>query len=217
MIAPLMLVLMSAVVLLAALAVPGASDLVLPAGPALLASLFLLFQAWRRRADQRRDHVDRPRRTVPRDRTADGFRPTHRGKPKWILVDGSNVLYWKDNTPRIETLRAVVDDLTARGYTPGVVFDANAGYLVAGKYQHHGAMGALLGLPEDRVMVVAKGEPADTVLLAAARDLGAPIVTNDRYRDWADSHPEVRAPGHLIRGGFRDTALWLDLGENSGG
>ena len=35
-------------------------------------------------------------------------------------------------------------------------------------------------------------------------------VTNDRFRDWADVHPEVREPGHLIRGGYRDGVLWLD-------
>ena len=60
-------------------------------------------------------------------------------------------------------------------------------------------------------MVVNKGTPADATILAAARDLGARIVSNDRYRDWLDQHPEVDRPGALIRGGFEDGALWLAL------
>lgn len=223
MIVPLVLFVMSGVAVAVVLALPGLSDLVLLAGPCLLASLFLLLRAgWRRRKPTSQHRVDvddsaRPAKPwVPDQRP--GFSPFRRAasRPKWILVDGSNVLYWKDGTPQLEALRAVLEHLTARGYTPGVVFDANAGYLISGSYRHHAAMGALVGLPEDRVMVVGKGSPADTVLLQAARDLGARIVTNDRYRDWADAHPEVGTPGHLVKGGFRDTGLWLDLAESAG-
>ncbi|MGL6210543.1 MAG: NYN domain-containing protein [Paracoccaceae bacterium] len=186
----------------AALAVPELSDWLLLAVPSVLASLILLLNAMirpKKRSAERLQERPEPQQ------------PPSPAKPRHILVDGSNVLHWKDGTPQIDALRAVLCLLTAKGYTPGVVFDANAGYLVAGRYQHHKAMGALLGLPEDRVMVVAKGAPADLVLLAAARDLGARIVTNDRFRDWAEAHPEVREPGHLVKGGFRDTGVWLDL------
>jgi hypothetical protein len=94
-----------------------------------------------------------------------------------------------------------------------VVFDANAGHKLTGRYKHDHALGKLLGLPEARVMVVDKGTPADPTILAAARDLGARVVTNDRYRDWAETHPEVASAGHLIRGGYRDGHLWLDMVE----
>ena len=40
--------------------------------------------------------------------------------------------------------------------------------------------------------------------------MDAPIVTNDRYRDWAGEYPEIAEPGRLIRGGYRDGVLWLD-------
>jgi len=222
MVAPLLLFLASFVACVAALILPGQSDLVLLAGPCALASLFLLLQAATRRMVRRPVVPKGPAGQVAptispqfneRSPGFSPFRALRREKPKWILVDGSNVLYWKDGTPQIDTLREVLGHLTARGYTPGVVFDANAGYLISGKYQHDGALGLLLGLAEDRVMVVGKGLPADTILLAAARDLGARIVTNDRYRDWVDTHPEVREPGHLIRGGFCDTGLWIDLEE----
>jgi len=72
--------------------------------------------------------------------------------PKWILIDGSHVLYWRAGTPQLNTLRQVIGHLAARGSAASVVSDANAGHLVSGKNQHHGAMGALLRLPEDRVM-----------------------------------------------------------------
>ena len=58
---------------------PGQADILLLALPCLLASLFLLLRAfWRRPA------------------------------PRWILVDGSNVMHWQEGTPQVTTLRAVV-------------------------------------------------------------------------------------------------------------
>jgi hypothetical protein len=52
--------------------------------------------------------------------------------------------------------------------------------------------------------------------LTVARDFNAPIVTNDRYRDWADDYPEIAEPGRLIRGGYRNGTLWLESGEAEG-
>ena len=174
----------------AAFAVPGWSDLVLLAGPCLGASLFLLLRL-RWRAGQAPAVPDRPR----------------------VVIDGSNVLYWQDNTPGIAPVRQVVARLEGLGYLPGVMFDANAGYLIAGKYLDDAAFIRLVGLPLAQIVVVPKGTQADGHILTAARDLGARIVTNDRYRDWADQFPEVRAPGHLIRGGYRDGVLWLDVAD----
>lgn len=139
--------------------------------------------------------------------------PVRRAPEPWIVVDGSNVMHWQDGTPQIGPVRDVVARLTALGYAPGVMFDANAGHLLAGGYRHDGAFARLLDLPEDRVMVVPKGTQADGYILQAARDRGARIVTNDRFRDWAEAFPEVRRPGHLVRGSYRDGALWLDLAE----
>ena len=129
----------------------------------------------------------------------------------WVVLDGSNVMHWHEGTPKIETVIEVLRALEARGLTPGVVFDANVGYKVLGRYLGDDGLARRLKLPADRVLVVARGTPADPVILASARDLGARIVTNDRYADWAEDHPEVTTPGHLIRGGYRDGRLWLDL------
>jgi Zc3h12a-like Ribonuclease NYN domain len=127
----------------------------------------------------------------------------------WILVDGSNVMHWQDNLPQLAPVRAVVDELRDRGYVPGVVFDANAGWKLQGRYMHDGDFARLLGLKRRQVLVVEKGTPADPFLLQTARKFGARIVTNDRYRDWAEKHPEVLKPGFLIRGGMRDGKAWL--------
>lgn len=93
--------------------------------------------------------------------------------------------------------------------TPGVIFDANAGYKINDRYLDDGAFASLLGLPDANVLVVPKGTPADRYILEAARSMGARIVTNDRFRDWEDSFPEVRQADLLIRGGFREGRLWL--------
>ena len=125
-------------------------------------------------------------------------------------------MHWKDGTPRLETLREILHRLSALGFTPGIVFDANAGHKLTGRYQQHAAMGKLLGLPGDRVLVVARGEPADPTILAAAHSPGARILTNDRYIDRAEAHPELRAPAYLIRGGYRAGKLWLDIDRGDG-
>lgn len=171
-----------------ALSIPEWSDLLLLAGPCAIASMFLLLLKVQRRAIVTRGPARR-----------------------WIVIDGSNVLYWKNDTPQIETVREVVQHLTSLGFEAGVMFDANAGYLVSDNYQHDGKFGEMLGLPKDRIMVVPKGTPADPYILTAARDLGARIVTNDRFRDWKDEYPEIAERGYLIQGAYRSGKLWLDL------
>ena len=209
MIVPFVLLLISLAGVGIALALPAFSDFFLLAGPCAVASLILLMRAGFGPAPDVRRQTPDPL-PVPRFHPV-GFKPVGKKPQLWLVVDGSNVMHWKDGAPQLETLREVVHHLSMLGFSPGVVFDANAGHILAGKYQHHFAMGQHLGLPEDRVMVVDKGTPADPIILAAARDLRAPIVSNDKYRDWADQYPEVREPGRLISGGYRDGKLWLDL------
>lgn len=127
------------------------------------------------------------------------------------VVDGSNVMHWQDNTPRIATVAEAVRALERMGYDVGVIFDANAGYRIVGHYLNESALKRLLGLRGDRVLVVPKGEQADPWLLSYARKTGAVIVSNDRFRDRLAEFPEIAEPGRLIRGGHRDGGLWLDV------
>jgi Zc3h12a-like Ribonuclease NYN domain len=143
-------------------------------------------------------------------RVARGLRAALVPSGPTILVDGSNVMHWDSETPSLEPLRALLAELQGRGQTPGVVFDANAGYKIGTRYMHDGELARLLGLPERQVMVVPKGRQADEYLLQAAREMGAKVVTNDRYRDWEDRFPEVRQPDFLVRGGYRGGAIWLN-------
>lgn len=187
MIVPFLLLILSLGGVAAALLLPGWGDLILLAGPCALAALILLWRA-----------VRRPK--------------TPAVAKNWVVVDGSNVMHWKDGAAQIGPISEVLHHLEARGFTAGIVFDANAGYKLSDRYQDDGVLARILRMPEDRVLVVPKGTPADPVILMAARDLGGRVVSNDRYRDWVEAHPEVQTPGHLIRGGYRDGQLWLDLG-----
>lgn len=189
MFAPIILLAVSLACTTAAVLVPGSSDLLLVAIPMTLGSLWLLLRA---------------------------SYAASRSAPRWIVIDGSNVMHWAGDTPRIEPVREVVKHLERHGFTPGVVFDANAGYLVNGAYMHDEAFSRLLGLPKDRVMVVNKGSVADETILEAAHDMQASVVTNDRYRDWAEQYPAVRTPGFLIQGGYRAGRLWLNLDDQDG-
>lgn len=132
-----------------------------------------------------------------------------RQKARPILIDGSNVMHWNKGNPEIKIVRNMVDALKTNGFDAGVIFDANVGYKLDGHYMNDVALARKLGLPVKNVMVSPKGIQADQFLLQAARDMGAPIVTNDRFRDWVDDFPEILDAGKLMRGGFKHGAPYL--------
>ncbi len=191
MIVTAILVLASLVGVAASVSRPDLGDFILLAGPCAVASIILLFRESKVRLLGR---GDQPARVV--------------------VVDGSNVMYWRDGTPRIEPVQEVVRHLVASGFTIGVMFDANAGHLFAGAYRDDKAISKLLGLPQKDVMVVPSGRPADPYILDAARERGGVIISNDRFRDWAADYPEVQNPGHLIKGEYRQGGLWFDFAND---
>lgn len=197
------IVLLSFACLALSLFVPGYFDLVLLAGPCLLASLWLWWRAPRRRASSRWGAPSGQVGTPKRSRQT-VFSRRH------VIIDGSNVMHWVDGKPSLDPVIAVVRRLAADGLTPGVMFDANAGYKTHDRYQDDAEMARRLGLPTDRVLVVPKGVQADQYILKAARNLGARVVTNDRFRDWQADFPEVAQPGFLIRGGVTQGKPWFD-------
>ena len=162
--------------------------------------------------------LSRNRRPSGPRRTRKDRRPRHQRRPETgpqfhkktaILIDGSNVMHWLDEKPQLKPLVQVVRALQSQGYTPGVVFDANAGHKLVGRFLNGADFATMLSLPRSQVLVVPRGTQADPVLLDSANEFGARIVTNDRFRDWAEAHPKVLEPGFLIRGGMRDGKLWL--------
>lgn len=158
--------------------------------------------------------LTQPSRRPPRgkrsgDRQRSTMAPLAGDDRQIVLIDGSNVMHWMDNTPQLAPLLQVVHDLSRRGMKPGVVFDANVGYKLMGKFLGERDLSRMLSLPRDQILVVPKGKQADPFLLETARDLKARIVTNDRYRDWTDRYPDVAQPDKLITGEMRDGRVWL--------
>jgi len=129
----------------------------------------------------------------------------------WAVLDGSNIMHWQDNTPDLGPVREVLRQLDARGYRACVIFDANAGYLLFGRFAGEADFGSRLGIPRKQVMVVPKGTQADPYILSAARDLDALVVTNDRYRDWQAADPTLQLAGVLVSGGVREGRVRLEF------
>ncbi|MCK8465545.1 hypothetical protein MUY35_16920 [Aliiroseovarius sp. S1339] len=170
-----------------ALLQPAWSDIIVITLPCALASLLLLVRFF-----QKLDPKQKSRK--PKSLS----KPAKQQPDKPAVIDGSNVMHWKEGEPSFDPLHDVISKLKWLGFTPGVMFDANAGYLLEGRYLDDAAMAARLLLPENAVVVVEKGRPADPVILAAATNIGAIVVTNDRYRDWMADFPEVRKPDFLV-------------------
>ncbi len=136
-----------------------------------------------------------------------------RPKRPEAVVDGSNVMFWLDNTPRLDPVSQVLRQLDEQGYKVGVIFDANAGYKPFGRHANEAHMSKYLRIGASRVLVVPKGVQADPYLLTYARDNGAILVSNDRFRDRIADFPELSAPGRIVSGGVRDGKIWLKLPE----
>lgn len=179
-----------------------------PAGPGfLLASIVTLaaLLIWMRAAFAARIPVLRRRR---RRRKSEGEMPPD--TRRWVVIDGSNVMFWQDETPSLSTVSAVVGEVKKAGLTPLVWFDANAGYKVGDRYMNPRDLSRAIGVSRKQVRVAPKGSPADPLLLEDAAKLGTGVVSNDRYRDWAESFPSVTQPGVLVRGRVQGGAALLD-------
>lgn len=129
---------------------------------------------------------------------------------KVVVVDGSNIMHWHGGEAEVQTIKAVMAHLESQGYQAGLIFDANVGYKLFGKFQGNRAMARKLGVSADQVVVVDKGQPADQLILNVARNLDAKIVSNDRFRDWIDDYPEVLEPGRLIRGSMTNGVVFME-------
>lgn len=199
MLAPVFILVFSLIGLAVAVALPGYENVgFLSVITGISAMLLILFELFRRL------NAGRAASFRAFDDLEDLSKPV-------VVLDGSNIMHWKNGAPDLEPVRDVIGDLSTRGFRTGVVFDANVGYKLEGKYRHHEVLARKLGLSQDLVMVVNKGEPADFTILRVAQDFRARVVTNDRFRDWAEQFPQVMEPGFLISGGYRKGALQLDL------
>ena len=70
------------------------------------------------------------------------------GRRQQVIIDGSNVMYWKDGEPRLDSVSEVLLKLSKMGFDPGVIFDANVGYLLTGKHKNDEGMSKRLAKSE---------------------------------------------------------------------
>jgi hypothetical protein len=103
-----------------------------------------------------------------------------------ILIDGSNVLFWRGGHPCAELPARVTRALMARRFVPVVYFDHSIG--------RHMTPDAVRRLEElARVIVAPAGTSADALLLEACAFGRIQIVSNDRFQVWRSAHPMLRA------------------------
>lgn len=124
----------------------------------------------------------RRRRTKPkRIRKSTNAKPNGRR----IVIDGTNVMYWDDDTPLLDTLRTVVDYLAQREITPIVFLDASSRHHLKDTSLTERGFARALGIPRQQVMVCPAGTEADIFILKFAKREGLPILSNDRFGDRA--------------------------------
>ncbi|AXI44800.1 hypothetical protein C1J03_01385 [Sulfitobacter sp. SK012] len=134
-----------------------------------------------------------------RGRTLPAPRP--RKTENGIIVDGTNVLYWDDQTPQLDTLRAVVADLKRRDLVPTVFLDASSRHHLKDTTLNEKRFAHALGLSQRAVMVCPAGTEADVFILKHARSTGQPILSNDRFGDRAQQRKGLRIIKGVIANG----------------
>jgi hypothetical protein len=99
-------------------------------------------------------------------------------KSRFALIDGSNVAHSTEGGPaRLDNLLLMRDKLAAKGLEPIIVVDAALRHQIddAAAYEKMVDDGELKQAPA--------GTDADYFILSFARELGARVVSNDRFRD----------------------------------
>lgn len=104
-----------------------------------------------------------------------------------VLVDGSNVAHSTEGEkPLVANLLAVRDKLREEGFDPIIMADAALRHQIDDQkvYEDMIESGSVRQAPA--------GTDADYFILSFARELGADIVSNDRFRDRMKQFPEAR-------------------------
>ena len=107
--------------------------------------------------------------------------------PRIALIDGSNVAHSSEgDTARLANILAVRDKLVEEGFQPVIVADAALRHQIDDRQAYERLV------DEGTVRQAPAGTDADYFLLSFARELGAQVVSNDRFRDRAQQFPEAR-------------------------
>jgi hypothetical protein len=99
-------------------------------------------------------------------------------KSRIVIVDGSNVAHSTEGgSARLENIILMRDKLVEKGLEPVLVVDA------ALRHQIDDTPGYEQMVEKGEVKQAPAGTDADYFILSFARELGARIVSNDRFRD----------------------------------
>lgn len=114
-----------------------------------------------------------------------------------VVVDGSNVAWFDQESlaqghPRLRPILAIRRTLWAKGFFPVVLYaDANLPYFIDDKP-------ALMGMRDRQELTfVDAGTTADEALLRVAKQMNAPLITNDKMEDW-DPERTVRKVRYTV-------------------
>lgn len=115
-----------------------------------------------------------------------------------ILVDGSNVLFWRGGHAQAMIPELVVQALRSKRFEPVIYFDNSI--------DRHIGQDVLDQLRDCVELIIApRGTQADALLLSDCGEGRIQIVSNDRFRGWRDAHPKLRkdwlVTGSIGKGG----------------
>ena len=104
-----------------------------------------------------------------------------------VIIDGSNVAHSTEGEKAmLENIRVVRAKLIQEGYEPVVLADA------ALRHQIDDEPGFEQLVENGTIKQAPAGTDADYFILSFARELGANIVSNDRFKDRVQAFPEIK-------------------------
>jgi hypothetical protein len=119
---------------------------------------------------------------------------------KTVVIDGANVAYEERSAggkPKLSNLLKVSRELEERGQEAVIIVDASLKYDIDDQEQLEKL------IKSQAVRQVPAGTDADYFIIQFAQELDATIVTNDRYKDYAEQYPwvsERRLPYMIVKG-----------------
>ena len=119
---------------------------------------------------------------------------------KTVVIDGANVAYEERSAggkPKFSNLLKVRRELEEKGFEAVILVDASLKYDIDDQEQLEKL------IQSQQVRQVPAGTDADYFIIQFADQLDALIVTNDRYKDYAQQYPwipERRLPYMIVKG-----------------
>ena len=125
-----------------------------------------------------------PEQNVPKS----AERPTEKAAGSRVaLIDASNVAHSSEgDRVRLGNVLAVRDKLVEEGFEPIIMADAALRHQIDDRQTYERLV------DEGTIRQAPAGTDADYFILSFARELGAQIVSNDRFRDREKQYPEAR-------------------------